>query len=62
MQCCTANVGVAGRVRSSREMEDWVLDSLVGFLKSPMWKDPVSKFIDRNCVGKSCTAAAALCS
>ena len=34
-------------------MDDWVLDSLVGFLKSPTWTIPVNSFTDNKCVGKS---------
>lgn len=31
-------------------MDDWVLDSLVGFLKSPTWTIPRNSFTDHNCV------------
>jgi hypothetical protein len=30
-------------------MDDWVLDSLVGFLKSPTWSLAVGGFTDKNC-------------
>ena len=33
-------------------MDDWVLDSLVGFLKSPTWSLAVSGFTDKNCAGE----------
>lgn len=32
--------------------EDWVVDSLLGFLQSPTWRYPVDNFIDQNCTGK----------
>ena len=38
--------------KSLRGMDDWVLDSLVGFLKSPTWSQAISRFVDKNCVGK----------
>ena len=31
---------------------DWVLDSLVGLLRSPTWRCRVEDFIDQNCLGK----------
>ena len=37
---------------SEVKMDDWVLDSLVGFLQSPMWGHPVNSFIENQCVGK----------
>ena len=33
-------------------MDDWVLDSLLGFLKSPTWTLAVRSFTDKNCVGE----------
>ena len=36
----------------SAAMDDWVLDSLVGFLQSPMWGDAVNSFIENQCVGE----------
>ena len=37
-------------------MDDWVLDSLVGFLKSPTWSLAVGGFTDKNCVGEYSSA------
>ena len=42
------------------DMDDWVLDSLVGFLKSPTWTIPRNSFTDHNCVGKSYLATTRL--
>lgn len=33
--------------------EDWVVDCLIGFLRSPGWSSPVNNFIDDNCVGET---------
>ncbi|CAN0246783.1 unnamed protein product [Lampetra fluviatilis] len=30
-------------------MSDWVVDSVVGFLQSPLWADPVMGFIEHRC-------------
>ena len=32
--------------------DDWVVDSLVVYLKSSMWRTPVDKFIKQNCTGE----------
>ena len=32
------------------EEQDWILDSITEYLKSPMWKNPILEFIDDNCV------------
>ena len=32
--------------------EEWVVNSLVAYLKSPMWRGPVDKFIEQNCTGE----------
>ena len=32
--------------------DDWVVDSLVGFLQSSTWRYPVDNFIEQNCTGK----------
>lgn len=29
-----------------------MVDSLVGFLQSPVWSSPVNDYIEQNCVGK----------
>lgn len=42
-------------------MDDWVLDSLVGFLKSPTWSSAVSSFTDKNCVGESSSSTDLCC-
>ena len=34
-------------------MADWVFDSLVGYLQSPIWTYPVDSFLDHHCVGES---------
>lgn len=34
------------------EDQSWVLDSLVGFLKSPLWSTSLNEFIDCNSIGK----------
>ena len=31
-------------------ISEWLFDSIVGFLKSPMWKNPIQSFIDENCI------------
>ncbi len=33
--------------------EDWVVDSLVGFLQSPVWSFPVEAFTEESCIGKA---------
>ncbi|XP_032830261.1 uncharacterized protein LOC116953996 isoform X3 [Petromyzon marinus] len=33
-------------------MSDWVVDSVVGFLHSPLWADPVMGFIEHRCTGE----------
>ena len=33
-------------------MSEWVYDSIVGFLQSPLWADPVNSFVDEKCVGE----------
>jgi hypothetical protein len=30
-------------------MEDWIFDSIIEFLQSPLWSTPVLDFIDENC-------------
>lgn len=40
-----------GHSLKSGRMEDWVFDSLLGFLRSPAWGYPVNSFIDRHCAG-----------
>jgi hypothetical protein len=30
--------------------EDWIFDSIIGFLRSPRWKTPVMSFIDEYCI------------
>ena len=37
--------------------DDWVVDTLVGFLQSDTWKVPVSKFIEEKCIGKQPAAS-----
>lgn len=32
--------------------DDWVVDSLVGFLQSPIWKYLVDNFIEQKCIGR----------
>ena len=49
------NSQFVGGKETSSQMDDWVLDSLVGFLKSPTWTLAVSGFTDKNCLGESCT-------
>lgn len=34
------------------EDQSWVLDSLVGFLKSPLWSSSLNNFVDQMSVGK----------
>ena len=34
------------------EDQSWVLDSLVGFLKSPLWSTSLNDFIDRHSISK----------
>lgn len=31
---------------------EWVLDSLVGYLRSPVWQEPLVKFLEDKSVGK----------
>ena len=31
--------------------DDWVVDSLIGFLETPLWKNPVDDFIEQHCIG-----------
>lgn len=33
---------------------EWLYDSLIGFLKSPMWQTPIKTFIDENCIIFDC--------
>ncbi len=30
--------------------QDWILDTIVDYLKSPMWKNPILDFIDDHCI------------
>eukprot|EP01112_Ceratiomyxa_fruticulosa_P023312 TRINITY_DN8850_c0_g1_i1.p1 TRINITY_DN8850_c0_g1~~TRINITY_DN8850_c0_g1_i1.p1 ORF type:complete len:316 (-),score=73.10 TRINITY_DN8850_c0_g1_i1:81-1028(-) len=30
-------------------VEEWQLDAVVGFLRSPLWETPIHNFIDKNC-------------
>lgn len=30
--------------------DGWIFDSVMGFLKSPMWVNPIQSFIDENCI------------
>lgn len=36
----------------AEETEDWIFDSVVGFLCSPLWKTPILNFIEQNCLGR----------
>ena len=29
--------------------QDWILDTIVDYLKSPMWKNPILAFVDDHC-------------
>ncbi len=31
-------------------VQDWILDSITEFLKSPVWKNPILEFIDEHCI------------
>lgn len=31
---------------------DWVVDSLVGFLRGPVWSGPVLEFMEQKCAGE----------
>jgi hypothetical protein len=42
---------VSGDQCGSSENE-WVLDSLVGFLKGPLWTQPLFSFLDEKSVGE----------
>lgn len=37
------------------ESSEWVLDSLVGYLRSPVWQEPLMKFLEDKSVGKHIT-------
>jgi hypothetical protein len=32
------------------EISEWLFDSIIGFLKSPIWLNPIQSFIDENCL------------
>lgn len=32
--------------------DDWLFESVIGFLNSPMWNLPVKNFMESNCYGK----------
>ena len=36
----------------SNSGNEWVLDSLVGFLKGPLWSQPLFSFLDDKSVGE----------
>ena len=31
-------------------VQEWILDSVTEFLKSPIWKNPIIQYIDENCI------------
>jgi hypothetical protein len=35
---------------SNTEDNEWLLDSIIGFLKSPLWINPIQSFVDENCL------------
>ncbi len=41
-----------GEGENEDEDQSWVLDSLVGFLKSPLWSSSLNNFVDQMSVGK----------
>lgn len=30
--------------------KDWIFDSVIAFVKSPLWKVPITSFINENCI------------
>ena len=34
----------------SSYLQDWILDSIAEYLKSPAWKNPIIDFIDEHCI------------
>ncbi len=32
------------------DIKEWFFDLLIGFLRSPMWRNPIESFIDENCL------------
>lgn len=32
------------------EEQDWILDSITEYLKSPLWKNPLLAFVDDHCL------------
>lgn len=40
----------------AEEDRDWVIDGVVGFLSSPIWRVPILSFIEQKCIGKSQSA------
>lgn len=33
--------------------DDWVVDSLIGYLQSPVWKVSIDNFAEEKCIGES---------
>lgn len=40
------------KVGEDLESGEWVLDSLVGYLRSPAWQEPLMKFLEDKSAGK----------
>jgi hypothetical protein len=35
---------------ASEDTSDWLFESIIGFLKSPLWINPIHSFIDEKCL------------
>lgn len=40
------------RANEEEEDDEWLFDSIVGYLSSPIWKVPVEHFFEQNCSSK----------
>ena len=40
------------RRQAVEEEDDWLFDSIVGYLSSPIWKIPIEHFFEQNCTSK----------
>ena len=45
-------IGASWAAAKNQMGEDWVVDSLLGYLQSSVWRSPVDKFIEQNCAGE----------
>lgn len=43
------------RANEAEEDDEWLFDSIVGYLTSPIWKSPIEHFFEQNCSSKPLT-------